>query len=254
MRGMAIATVWVTAVLGAVTALPAQQAFFNEGNRLYQNEDYAGAIKAYERILEEGYESGAVYYNLGNAYFKLGQLGPAILNYERARRLMPRDGDLRANLELARSLTTDEITPLPTFLPFAVVRWWVDLLPLTTLRLTVAATYVVALVGLTVLVLRRGTPLARWAGRGAVAGGAVALVFGINLLVREAGIGRPDEAVVLAEAVSVQSAPADDPDLQLFTIHEGTKVRLDRAADQWAEVVLADGRVGWVAADVLGKI
>lgn len=254
MRTAVAAAVWLTSALGVVTPLRAQQAFFSEGNRLYQEEDYAGAVEAYERILEEGYESGVLYYNLGNAYFKLGRLGPAILHYERARRLMPRDGDVRANLDLARSLTTDEIAPLPTFLPFAAVRWWVDLLPMTTLRLTVAGGYVVALAALTVIVVRRGTTLARWAGRGAIAAGAVAVVLGINLVVREAGIGRPEEAVVLAEAVSVQSAPSDDPELQLFTIHEGTKVRLDQAGDRWAEVVLGDGRVGWVPVEVLGRI
>jgi len=254
MRTAVTAAVWLVSVLGAAPSLAAQQAFFTEGNRLYQSEDYAGAIEVYERILEEGYESGVVYYNLGNAYFKLGRLGPAILHYERARRLMPRDGDVRANLDLARSLTTDDITPLPTFLPFAAVRWWVDLLPMTTLRLTVAGAYVMTLAALTVIVVRRDTSLARWAWRGAIAAGTVEVVLGINLVVREAGIGRPEEAVVLAEAVSVQSAPSDDPELQLFTIHEGTKVRLDRADDRWAEVVLADGRVGWVPVEVLGRI
>ncbi len=135
-----------------------------------------------------------------------------------------------------------------------MVRWWVNLLPLATLRLAVAATYVLAVVGTIVVVLRRGTPLAEWAGWGAIAAGIIVLLLGVNLLVREAGVGRPDEAVVLAEAVSVQSAPSDDPALQLYTIHEGTKVRLDQSGDDWVEVVLEDGRVGWVPVDVLGRI
>lgn len=253
MRRLTAAIVWMVASL-VTPQLGAQEAFFTEGNRLYQEDDYTGAIRAYERILEEGYESGALYYNLGSAYFKQGRLGQAILHYERALRLLPGDGDVRANLELARSLTTDDITPLPTFLPLAVARWWVDLLPLSSLRVTVAAGYVLAIAGLTAVVLRRRTPFARWAGRAAGAGGMLCLVFGINLFLRETGIGRPDEAVVLAEAVSVQSAPSDDPDLQLFTIHEGTKVRLDQAGELWAEVVLADGRVGWVPVEALGRI
>lgn len=254
MRAGLTVVVWCGTALALATNLSAQQAFFTEGNRLYQAEDYAGAIQVYERILEDGYESGVVYYNLGNAYFKLGRLGPAILNYERARRLMPRDGDLRANLELARSVTTDDITPLPTFLPFAVVRWWVQLFPLATLRLIVAVGYLVGIVGVTVMVLRRGAPEAVWAGRGAAVAGGVAVILGVNLLVREVGIGVPDEAVVLSESVSVQSAPSDDADLQLFTIHEGTKVRLDQIGDEWVEVVLEDGRVGWVRAEAVERI
>ena len=107
-------------------ALAAQEAFFDEGNRRYQQGDYAGAIELYERILESGLESGELHYNLGNAWFRLGALGPAILHYERARRIMPRDGDLEANLELARALTVDQVTPLPGFWLFRVARWWVE--------------------------------------------------------------------------------------------------------------------------------
>ena len=68
--------------------LQAQEAFFDEGNRLYREGDYAGAVESYERIRESGFESGALHYNLGNAWFRLGEIGPAILHYERARRVM----------------------------------------------------------------------------------------------------------------------------------------------------------------------
>ena len=92
--------------------LAAQEAFFDEGNRRYREGDYAGAVELYGRILESGVESGELHYNLGNAWFRLGELGPAILHYERARRIMPRDDDLGTNLELARSLTVDQVTPV----------------------------------------------------------------------------------------------------------------------------------------------
>ncbi len=235
-------------------ALATQRALFDEGSRLYQEENFAGAVTAYTRVLEEGFEGGTLYYNLGNAYFKLGRLGPAILSYERARRFMPRDDDLRANLELARSLTTDDITPRPAFLPFAVVRWWVDLLPRSALIGTVGLAYVLAMVALVAAVLRPGTPTASWAVRTGRAGGAIALVFSINLAVRELGVGEPPEGIVLAESAPVQSAPSDDTDLHLFTIHAGTKVRLDQQSDEWLEVVLEDGRVGWIREEGVERI
>lgn len=228
-----------------------QQAFFDEGNRLYQDGDYAGALESYRRILDEGWESGSLHFNIGNAYFKLGEIGKAILAFERARRLMPRDEDILFNLELARSLTADEIAPLPRFWPFDVVSWWVGLLPRSALMTVVAGAYWLTVVCLVLLVLRRGNAAVRWV---AVLGAGLTVAFGVNLVVRESGLGQAEEAIVMAAEVGVRSAPSDDADLQVFTIHEGTKVRIDRASDAWVEIVLEDGKVGWVLADVLERI
>ena len=116
-RRSAICDRLVTTFLIVCVLLPGpaagQLAAFEEGNQLYQDGDYQAALDSYLQISEAGYESGEAYYNIGNAYFKLGELGLAIVNYQRALRLMPRDDDVRTNLELANSLTADEIVPLP---------------------------------------------------------------------------------------------------------------------------------------------
>ena len=88
----------------------------------------------------------------------------------------------------------------------------------------------------------------------ALGAGGVVLVLGLNLAIRELEIGQAEEAVVLEPQVDVMSAPVDDETLTIFTVHEGTKVRVDRRAEEWAEVVLEDGRVGWVRAEVLETI
>jgi tetratricopeptide (TPR) repeat protein len=246
------ATIWLGLLAPGVSA--GQGAYFDEGNQRYQEGDFDGALERYVRILDEGLESGELYYNIGNTYFKLGELGPAILYFERARRLMPGDDDLLANLELAQSLTADEITPLPGFWLFRVVSWWVGLLPRPALVWLVALAYLTAMTAITLVVLRPATALAPWGRRVAAAGAAVTIVLGINLGVREMGIGAPEEAVIMAEEVEVQSAPSGDSTLQIFAVHEGTKVRIDRRSEAWIEVVLEDGKVGWVRADQLEPI
>jgi tetratricopeptide (TPR) repeat protein len=223
-----------------------QGAIFDDGNQRYQEGDFDGALDHYLRILDDGLESGELYYNIGNAYFKLGKLGPAILSYERARRLIPSDDDLLANIELARSRTADEITPLPNSLLFRIVDWWVGLLPLRALAWLVAVAYLVAMAAVILVVLRPATPLAVWGHRVAIAGTAVTVVFGINLAARELGLGTAEQAIILAEEAAVQSAPSDNETLQIFSIHEGTKVRIDRRSEDWIEVVLEDGKVGWI--------
>jgi tetratricopeptide (TPR) repeat protein len=255
MRRGRLALLLLLAAGGGWTATArAQDARFDEGNQLYQKGDYQGALEHYQQIMADGWEAAPLYYNIGNAYFKLGQLGKAILFYERARRLAPRDADVRANLDLARSLTTDDITPLPGFWPFQVAAWWVGLLPRPALVLVVAIGYVGTMACLMLLAARASPAVTAWARRLAIAGAVVTVVFGVNLAVRDLGIGRADEAIVVAPEVKVQSAPSDDASLQIFTIHEGTKVRIDRASDAWFEVALEDGKVGWVKREALEQI
>ena len=247
-----MAAVWLGLLTAEVCA--GQGAFFDEGNQRYQAGDFDGALERYAQILDDGLESGELYYNIGNTYFKLGELGPAILYYERARRLMPSDGDLLANLELARSLTADEIAPLPGFWLFRAGGWWVGLVPLGALVWLVALAYLVAMTAVILVILRPATVLAAWGRRLAIAGATVTLVLGLNLAVRELGIGAAEEAVIMAEETAVQSAPSDDSALQIFAVHEGTKVRTDRRSDVWIEIILEDGKVGWVRADQLEPI
>jgi hypothetical protein len=235
-------------------AASVQVEFYQEGNRLYQEGDFEGALSSYLRVVEAGLESGEVYYNIGNTYFKTGDLARAILHYERARRLLPGDEDVRANLALARSLTADEIEPLPRFWVLDAWSWWVGLLPGSLLLVLVALAYVAGMAGVIVLVMKRGTPTALWGGRMALGAGGVLLVLGLNLAIRELGLGQSEEAVIMVPQVEVLSAPVDDETLTIFTVHEGTKVRVDRRAEAWAEVVLEDGKVGWVRVEVLETI
>lgn len=231
--------VWGAPVVG-------QDEIVARGNLAYQEGDYAAAIAAYEAVSEAGFESAGLEYNLGNAYFKSGDLGRSILHWERALDRAPGDADTRANLELARSLTTDAIDPLPEFWLFTAVSWWVDLVPRGLLLLLVAIAWLCFAGGVATRVLARSEGVASLGYGLGVVGAVLVLVFGINLVVREVGLGRAERAVVMVEVVAVRSAPAADDDLTLFEIHEGTRVRIDERTGEWAEVVLDDGKVGWM--------
>jgi tetratricopeptide (TPR) repeat protein len=240
----------VAALLFVALLVPSRGAGQDEivlrGNQAYQEGDFAAAIEAYEAVRAAGFTSAGLEYNLGNAYFKTGELGRAILHWERALVLDPGETDAQANLELARSLTTDAIEPLPVFWLFAVVSWWVDLLPRSVLLVAVSLGWLTCTGGIALRVLARGDGGRRVGTWGAATGLIVVVMLGINLMVRELGIGRTERAVIMVEAVAVRSAPAQDDDLTLFEVHEGTRVRLDQTTGAWAEVVLDDGKVGWV--------
>jgi len=243
---------WVGLLMvGVASSLSAQDEIFVQGNQLYQAEDYAAAIEAYEAVLAGGFESHELHYNLGNAYFKAGELGRSILSWERALELEPGDADALANLELAGRLVVDQIEPLPRFWLLSVASWWVDLLPRSLLILLVAAGWLGLTGGLTLKILARADvrrSIGNWLVLGSL---GVVLVLGTNLLVRELGWGRTERGVILQEAVSVRSAPAEDDNLTLFEVHEGTRVRIDQRTELWAEIVLDDGKVGWVPVGVM---
>lgn len=231
---------------------PAPADRFQAGNSLYQAGDHGGALEAWLGLYEDGFESGELHYNIGNAYFRLGELGRAILFYERARVALPRDESVRTNLELARSLTADQITPLPGFWVPRVVTWAVQLVPRAWLIAILALGYLGLAAILLYRLLSTGPP--HWTRHAAVAAAALTFVVGANLLIREFDIGRAERGVILRTEAAVQSAPSDDPSLQLFTIHEGAVVRIDRRSSDWLEIVLEDGKVGWVRAGDLETI
>jgi hypothetical protein len=247
---------WIAVV--ALVLVPAdaygQRTFFDEGNRAYEENDFERALDRYERVVQSGHESPELYYNMGNAHFKLGDLGRSVLFYERALRLRPGDEDVRANLELVRSLVIDEVVPLPGFWLFRAVDWWVHLVPQAWLLAIVVASYVMAAVGLVGVLLARSQSLRTAGIRLAIPAAAACVVLGVNLIAVQWRIGVPVEAVVLADELPVHSAPSDDRTLELFTIHEGTKVRVDQDAGNWVEIVLADGKVGWGGVEGLRAI
>lgn len=109
----------MSSAFSSVWADPASE--FAEANKSYENKDYPDAIGRYQQILDRGIESAPLYFNLGNAYFKSGDLGHAIVNYLRAQRLDPSDDDIRENLEFASSLPAVQmegvkLNPIRTFL------------------------------------------------------------------------------------------------------------------------------------------
>ncbi|NCG33115.1 MAG: tetratricopeptide repeat protein [Proteobacteria bacterium] len=248
---------WLLVLLVAVGApqvAHGQDELFQQGNQFYQAADWSEAISAYENLLAAGFEGADLYYNLGNAYFKKGELGRSILNWERAAAIQPGEPDLRANLDLAGSLTIDVIEPLPEFWLLGVWSWWLHLIPYTALVLFVGGSWLLLVGGSITRILGRSDGSSRWGTRAASVGAVVLVLAGANLVVRELGLGQADRGVILLEAVQVRSATSEDEDLTLFEIHEGTRVRIDQRAGLWAEIVLEDGKVGWVPVEAMEVI
>lgn len=218
---------------------------YQQANLLYQQGNVEQSKQLYESILQTGLVSGELYYNLGNAYYKTGNIAKAILNYERALRLMPQDDDLRHNLQLANLMITDRIDPLPRLFIWDM---WDDMKNTLSLRSAAALTYLMYLLitgSLAVVVLARTYTLRKVALIGTAVSGLL-LAGSLTITIgKYSDLHRIDEVIVMAPVATVKNSP-DAKSSDAFVLHSGIKVKVTDHVGEWMKVRLVDGKVGWL--------
>ena len=237
-----VASIVVLLMLLPMTANAATKA---DADSAYVNGNYQEAIKVYESLLKQG-ESAELYYNLGNAYYRTENITRAVLNYERALLLSPGDGDIRFNLQIARSKTIDKIVPESEMF---FVTWYRSLVNIMSVdgwgRMALVSLALVIVLFLVYLFSARV-----WVQKVGFFGGGILLVVFVfsNFFAwqqRQQLLNR-EGAIVVAPSVTVKSTPAQNG-TDLFILHEGTKVVItDGSMKSWREIRLADGKKGWI--------
>lgn len=245
------AVIFCFMLLGATVAKADElDAWFLKGNEFYQNGDYENARKMYSKILDSGFESWEVYYNIGNTYYKEKQIGRAILFYERAKRLDPQNEDVQFNLELANLGIVDRIREMPQFVLTKWIAWLADLPGLSLLMIF---SYIVLIVSLIARKLFPSMKLSRMVFVTMV-GLTCLFVITTGLFVFKVVYNETKtEAIVLTDKVDVRSAP-DMVSTEVFTLHEGVKVQIEDHSADWVKIKLSDGKVGWLKKNVVEKI
>lgn len=228
------------------------QQLFDEANTAYNNGDFEAAIDGYTKIEDMGQESAMLFFNKGNAYYKLKNYPMSILYYEKALALEPNNEDIKTNLQIANLTKVDKIDPLPQPI---FLRWWDSvknsLAPNAWAWLTVAL-LALALAFLLVFFLSRVQALRK-------TGFFVSLVFIVAfvLSVVFAALSRHDslthdDAIIITPSVTMMSAPVRSGE-ELLVLHEGTKVKVIDKIDEWNKVRLADGNIGWIKAEDMSE-
>lgn len=215
------------------------------GNRLYSAGDYNGAVASYDSIVNAGWESAPLYYNLAGAYFKAGKSGKAILNYRRAARLDPSNDNIAYNLAYAESYVKDKIDEVPQFMGRKWVRVIGNLMSPDGWAVLSLVALGVMLASVVFYILAQRRAIRKCGFVTAVVMAVVLIVsvsFGIsgrNQLLRN------DEAVVLSSAAVVKASP-ERTGKDLFILHEGTTVVVIESFGEWSEIRIADGNEGWI--------
>ena len=241
-------------------ALPLSQAraaesypdsLWNAGVAAYTEGDFASALQDWEDVRATGLMSKELYYNLGNAYFKTGEMAQSILWYERALKLDPSDADIRHNLEYARSLTQDRIEEVPEIFFEQWGHAMCYLLPSNTWAV-LCLVFLAAAVAMALLFLLGST-----AGRRRVGFfvGIACLLFAFlgwdfAQWQRQEALAQ-DRAIVMRPVSSVKSSPSAESAKDLFILHEGTRVKILDNVGSYSNIELGDGRQGWIpSADI----
>jgi tetratricopeptide (TPR) repeat protein len=213
----------------------------NQANQLYNQNQFREAGEIYERVIAGGRVNGHLYYNLGNAYFRMGNLPKAILNYVKAQNLLPRNEDVEANLEYAVRQTVDLLDGRK---PHALesVLFWVSDLNLSEHRVALFWINLVFWIVMAVR-LRLQSPSTQSARNIML---AVLLLALVSTGFRWHQETRRSIGVILPQKIDVHSE-WNATTVVLFQLHQGALVFISQEKENWLEIELPNGRKGWIS-------
>ena len=221
-----------------------------EGDSAYMKNDYASAIQIYEALLNRG-EAADIYYNLGNSYYKAGDIAKAILNYERALLLQPGNGDIRANLEIARSKTVDKVEPVPEIFFVSWTKSLINSMSVDSWAVCGVVCFILLIVSLYLFIFSKQIVLKKAGFISGIVFLAVTILANVFANQQKDELTYRNSAIVINPSVTVRSTPSESG-TSLFILHEGHKVGVkDGSMKDWKEIRLEDGKVGWVPASAI---
>ncbi|WP_248724421.1 tetratricopeptide repeat protein [Seonamhaeicola sp. ML3] len=240
--------IYIVSFLFSTMLFAQNQNLFEEGNTLYNEGKYAEAIDKYTAILETGNHSAGLYYNLANAHYKLNHIAPSIYYYEKAILLNPDDTDIENNIAFAKNMTIDAIDVIPEVGLSKIVKNTTNTLSFDSwAKLTVALVFCFVILFLVYYfaystLVKRFTFVSSLVSLFLV---CVALAFAFH----KYNLDKKDNpAIVFVQESKVMSNPNLRSD-EAFRLHEGTKVQVIDAYDDWKKIKLSDGKTGWIISD-----
>ena len=226
---------------------PAESAetLMEQANQFYIAQDYQQAVRPYEQVLNMGKSSVQLYFNLGNAWYKLNDPPRALLWYERAKLLAPANEDIDFNIRVAGQFIVDNIEALPQ--PF-FLRWRTSVVNMAS-----ADTWgIISVISFLLFLIILGTFLFSryaWVKKTAFMTGILALLFSAFSYSfagrQKKALDERNHAIIFCPRVTVKSAPSSTS-TDLFLIHEGLKVEITDSLNNWKEIRLPDGNKGWM--------
>ncbi|MBF0099708.1 MAG: tetratricopeptide repeat protein [Desulfobacterales bacterium] len=246
--GVILILIWGMAIL-----LPS--AFASEDARLflsavtdYNEGNYQQAADAFVSLVQKGIQNGKLFYNLGNAYFKLNDIGRAILWYEKALQWIPNDPDLRFNYEYAMSFVKERADTAKNPL-LMILLFWKPLLGTRLIRWLAIGCSVLFWLVLMIQTVRHANKMIWVAWLFFIP----SMVFGITAVYDYYHVYSDPYAIVLSPELPIRSGLSEDANV-LFVLHAGTKVKVEREKGDYYRIYFSEGQIGWVQKQGIGII
>ena len=216
---------------------------WSQANEAYREGRYGDALASYEALLDQGVQNGKLHFNLGNAYYRTGHLGKAILHYCRARKFLPGDPDVENNLAVADAQRLDPPIEDEDEAFFKSFDQWARQVSYSYVFYLALAFLAAGGIASLIMVMRPQT--GKWVGYLLVLGGVVGLLLMGVAFVQYEQLTRKDLGVLIAREVAVLAGPSTQETVT-FTIHEGIRCRILDSTEGWYRIGLANGYNGWV--------
>jgi len=229
------------------------QTLINTANNAYNEGMYDSALNVYHLIEKENLESSELFYNMGNAYFKKNNITSAILYYEKARKLAPNDEDIDYNLSIANSMIVDKIERVPELF---FKKWWnyfYNIFNANTWTIISLISWFILVIFIGMFIISKSRNTRK-----------LAFYFGLLFLftsVATFGLASQKyyygkeqrEAIIFTPTITVKSSPTTNA-VDLFVVHEGTKIYILDEVQEWVKIRIPDGSIGWLPVNSLKKI
>ncbi|MCD4696559.1 MAG: tetratricopeptide repeat protein [Bacteroidales bacterium] len=226
---------------------------FHKANLAYSNEYFPEAIDNYTQIMDAGYESADLYFNLGNAFYKLNDFPSAILYYEKAKKLAPGNEDISFNLDIVNTKIVDKIEPVPEIF---LKSWWRSIHNVfsgDTWTIICMAGFFLFFIFLAFYLLSSITRIRKLAFFiGLIILGITFFTFLVSYQ-KYNTLKNDNYAIVFSPTIVVKSSPNPNS-VDLFVVHEGSKVLIKDKVGDWWEIRIANGSVGWLPGNSMKKI
>ena len=229
------------------------QELFNEANKFYKKEAYNEAISIYKTIEETDYVSADLYYNLGNSYYKLNKVAPAIYYFEKALKINPNHTDAANNLKFANRMIIDEIEELPkTFFQKIAENITYKLSFETWAIVAIVASFLAAILFLLYYFSKTTKTKLVFFNLSIL----VSILFAFSIFFAFSAYNfhkKNRNAIIFEPKVEINNAPSLNSEV-LFELHEGTKVKILDDLQGWKKIKLADGKIGWITSSAVKEI
>ena len=223
-----------------------------KANELYNESAYDSALVVYESILNKGYSSASLYYNIGNTYYKLRNYPFAILYYEKSLKLDPKNEDTQHNLEIATAFVSDKIEAVPELF---IKTWWNNLSNIFSANTWATMSLVITGLFFACLFLYL-TARTRALKKSMFFTSLILIIIttiSFSISAKKSNyINSHNEGIIIKPTITIKSSPSSSS-VDLFVLHEGSKVKILDNAGEWDKIKIANGSIGWLPSEAIIK-